>query len=66
MRRRSILALPMTAKKLKNAEFLMRRTSFRLRDILSEASYEDRPSLEATLKQVNQVREQLVAQVFKK
>jgi hypothetical protein len=44
----------------------MRRTSFRLRDILSEASYEDRPSLEATLKQVDQVRKQLMAQVFKK
>jgi hypothetical protein len=54
------------SKKLKNAELLMRRTSFRLRDILGEASYEDRPSLEATLKQVNQVREQLLTQVFKK
>jgi hypothetical protein len=54
------------SKKLKDAELLMRRTSFRLRDILSEASYEDRPPLEATLKQVNQVREQLLMQVFRK
>lgn len=54
------------SKNLKNAELLMRRTSFRLRDILSEASYDDRPSLEATLKQVNQVREELMTQVFKK
>ena len=54
------------SKKLKNAELLMGRASFRLRDILSEASYEDRPSLEATLKQVNEVREQLMTQVFKK
>jgi hypothetical protein len=54
------------SKKLKSAELLMRRTAFRLRDILGEASYEDRPSLEATLKQVNEVREQLLTQVFKK
>src|ERR1700677_4131906 len=30
------------SKKLKDAELLMQRTSFRLKDILSEASYEDR------------------------
>jgi hypothetical protein len=54
------------SKNLKNAELLMGRASFRLKDILNEASYEDRPSLEATLKQVNQVQEQLMTQVFKK
>jgi hypothetical protein len=54
------------SKKLKDAEVLMRRTSFRLKDILSEASYEDRQPLDATLKQLNQVQEQLMIQVFKK
>jgi hypothetical protein len=54
------------SKKLKNAEVLMQRTSFRLTNILSEASYEDRPALEATLKQLNQVHAQLLTQVFKK
>jgi hypothetical protein len=54
------------SKKLKDAELLMRRTSFRLNDILSGASYEDRQALEATLKQLNQVQVQLMTQVFKK
>lgn len=53
------------SKKLKNAESLMRRTSVHLEDILREASYEDRPALEATLKQLNQVQAQLMMQVFK-
>jgi hypothetical protein len=44
----------------------MRRTSFRLKDILSEASYEDRQALEATLEQLNQVQAQLMTQVFKR
>lgn len=54
------------SKKLKDAEVLMRRTSFRLKDILSEASYEDRQALDATLKQLNQVQEELMMRVFKK
>ena len=54
------------SKKLKNAELLVQRTSMRLKDILSEASYEDRPALEATLRQLNQVQEQLMTQFFKK
>jgi hypothetical protein len=54
------------SKKLKNAELLVQRTSIRLKDILSEASYEDRPALEAALRQLNQVQEQLLTQFFKK
>jgi hypothetical protein len=54
------------SKKLKDAELLMQRTSFRLQDILSQASYEDRQTLEATLKQLNLVQAQLMTQVFKK
>jgi hypothetical protein len=54
------------SKKIRDAELLMRRTSFRLRSILRGASYEDRPALEVTLKQLNQVQEQLMTQVFKK
>src|ERR1700691_1899710 len=53
------------SKKLKDAELLMQRATFRLQDILSEASYEDRQTLEATLKQLNQVQTQLMTQVFK-
>jgi len=54
------------SKKLKDTELLMQRSSFRLQDILNEASYEDRQTLEATLKQLNQVQAQLMTQVFKK
>ena len=54
------------SKKLKDAELLVRRTSFRLKDILGGASLEDRETLEATLKQLNQVQAQLMTQVFKK
>ena len=54
------------SKKLKDAELLMRRTSFRLKDILNEASFEDRQALEAMLTQLNQVQAQLMTQVFKK
>ena len=52
--------------KLKKAELLLQRTTFRLKDIINEASYEDRPALEATLKQLNQLQEQLMMQVFRK
>ena len=54
------------SKRLRDAELLLRRTSFRLKGILSGASYEDRPALEVTLKQLNQVQAQLMMQVFKK
>jgi hypothetical protein len=54
------------SKKLRDAERLMQHATFRLQDILSEASYEDRQTLEGTLKQLNQVQTQLMTQVFKK
>jgi hypothetical protein len=54
------------SKKLKDAELLVQRTSFRLQDILSQASYDDRQTLEATLKHLSQVQTQLMMQVFKK
>ena len=53
-------------KKMKNAEQLMRHTSYRLNDILNAASYDDRQALQATLKQLEQVQTELMMQVFKK
>jgi hypothetical protein len=53
-------------KKLKNAEQLMRHTSYRLNDILNAASYDDRQALQATLKQLEKVQTELMMQVFKK
>ena len=44
------------SKKLRDAELLMRRASFRLKVILSVATYEDQPALEVSLKQLNEVQ----------
>lgn len=54
------------SKRLKNAEILVRHTAFRLKDMLSQASLEDRPTLDAALKQMNQVQAELMLQVFRK
>ena len=52
------------AKKLKNAEILIRHTGFRLRELLTGASLDDRPTLEATIAQLNEVQSQMMLQVF--
>jgi hypothetical protein len=54
------------SKRLKNAEILVRHTAFRLKDILSAASLDDRPTLDATLKQLNQVEAEMMLQVFRR
>ncbi len=54
------------SKRLKNAEILVRHTAFRLKDMLAQASLEDRPTLDAALKQMNQVQAELMLQVFRK
>jgi len=54
------------SKRLKNAETLIRRTSFRLKDILHEVSYEDQPALEATVRRLNEIQTRLMMQVFRK
>jgi hypothetical protein len=52
------------AKKVKDAEILIRHTGFRLRELLTGASMDDRPTLEATIQQLNQVQTELMMQVF--
>lgn len=52
-------------KRLKNAQILVEHTSFRLNEILHSAALEDRPVLESTLKQLNQVQTDLMMQVFR-
>jgi hypothetical protein len=54
------------SKQLRGTELLIQRTCFRLKGMLREISYEDRPVLEATLKQLNRVQAQLMMQVFSK
>lgn len=60
------LAVGGNDKRLKNAEILLRRTAFRLNDLLHSSDLEDRPLVEATLTQVNQADSEAMMQVFKK
>lgn len=53
------------ARRLKNAEILMRHTAFRLKEIMMEAQLDDRPTLESTLKQLDQVEAEMMLQVFR-
>jgi hypothetical protein len=57
-------SLSRDAKRLKNAEKLMHDATFRLNQYVHSASYEDQPTLQATLKQLNQVQTELLTQVF--
>jgi hypothetical protein len=52
------------AKKLKNAEILVRHTAFRLRELLTGAPPNDREMLEATIRQLNEVQSEMMMQVF--
>lgn len=57
-------SLAKNTKKLKNAEILMDRTTTHLAEALHFTSGDDRANLQATLKQLNGVQNQLLDQVF--
>jgi hypothetical protein len=52
------------AKKLKDAEMMMHSASFRLRQCLHGASDEDQPAIASTLRELDKVHEEMLAQVF--
>jgi hypothetical protein len=54
------------AKKLKNAEILIRHTAFRLKELMTGVSLEDRPTLEATIAELNRVQSEMLSQVFRR
>jgi hypothetical protein len=60
------MSLLRDAKKLKSAEILIRHTAFRLKELMTGASLDDRPTLEATIQQLNQVQSQMMMQVFRR
>jgi hypothetical protein len=60
------LGISSDPKKIKNAQMMMHRTAYRLNEYIHEASSEDQATLQATLKQLNQVQDELLTQVFKK
>ena len=53
-------------KRLKNAQILLRHTAFRLNELLHTSSIEDRPLVERTLSEVNQIQTETMMQVFRK
>ncbi len=57
--------LASNSKRIKNAEMLMHHTTYRLGEILRKASGEDQDTLKATLKQLDKVYEELLAEVMK-
>jgi hypothetical protein len=58
------LGLARDTKRLKNAELLMHHTTYKLNEYLHEASGEDQATLQATLKQLDHVQNELLTQVF--
>jgi hypothetical protein len=60
------IAMSNDEKRLKNAQILLRHTAFRLNELLHASSLEDRPLMEQTLAQVNQVQTETMMQVFRK
>ena len=53
-------------KRLKNAQILMEHTAFRLNEYLHTAALDDRPLVETTLKNLNQVQNELMMRVFRR
>ncbi len=58
------LGLAKDTKRLKNAEMIMHHTTYRLAGYLHVASSEDRATLQATLKRLDNVQSELLDQVF--
>jgi hypothetical protein len=58
------MGLAGNTKHLKNAEQLLHHTTYRLGEYLHKASGEDRATLQTTLKRLDQVHDELLAQVF--
>lgn len=54
------------SRKLKDAQIMMRHTAFRLKELMMNASLNDQPTFESTLKQLDQVQSQMMLAVFQK
>lgn len=54
------------SKKLKDAQIMMRRTAFRLKELMRGGSLGEQPDFEMTLNQVNQTQSQMMLAVFQK
>lgn len=54
------------SKKLKDAQIIMRRTAFRLQELMKDASFGEQSAFQSTLKELNAVQSQMMLTVFKK
>jgi hypothetical protein len=59
------LGITNNSKRVKDAEQLMHHTTYRLGEYLRQASWEDRATLQTALKQIDQIHDELLTQVFK-
>jgi hypothetical protein len=60
------LSVPNDNKRMKDAEMLLRHTTFRLNEMLHTSSFEDRPLVAETLSQVSQIQTETMMEVFRK
>jgi hypothetical protein len=60
------IAMANDEKRLKNTQILLRHTAFRLNELLHASSEEDRPLVQQTLADLNQVQTETMMQVFRK
>jgi hypothetical protein len=58
--------LTSNSRKLKDAQIMVRHTAFRLKELMMNASLNDQPTFESTLKQLDQVQSQMMLTVFQK
>jgi hypothetical protein len=58
------IGLGKDSKRLKNAEILLEHTTYRLGEYVRHASFEDRATMQVTLKQLDRVHDELLAQIF--
>ncbi len=61
---RATEAAQKSGKHLKNTEILLRQTARRLDDVRKTLNFDDRPYVEAAVKQVEKVRQKLLDQMF--
>jgi hypothetical protein len=54
------------SRKLKDAQIMMRRTAYRLKELMMNASLNDQPAFQSTLAQLDQVQSQMMLAVFQK
>jgi hypothetical protein len=60
------LSVAMKDKRLKNAEILLRRTAFRLGELLHSSTSDEQPMVKETLAQVSRAQNETMLEVFQK